>query len=82
MATTLNISLEEDQKGWLNARRQAGGYSSASDVVRGLIREAQEREHGALLKEFRGLEADGSNAPEPAADVLRLVRRVKKSRRA
>jgi putative addiction module CopG family antidote len=82
MATTLNISLEDEQKGWLNARRQSGGFSSASDVVRALIRDAQEREHESLLKEFRSLESDGSNAPEPAADVRLLIKRVKKSRRA
>jgi putative addiction module CopG family antidote len=82
MADTLNISLEAEQKGWLNNRRELGGYSSASDVVRALIRNEQEREQAALLKEFRDMESDGSNEPEPAAEVLRLVKQVKKARRA
>jgi Arc/MetJ-type ribon-helix-helix transcriptional regulator len=82
MPVTLNISLSEEQKGWLNTRRDTGGFSSSSDVVRALIRDAQEREQTALLNEFRDLEGDGSNAPEPAAEVLRLVKQVKKSRRA
>jgi antitoxin ParD1/3/4 len=82
MPSTLNISLEDEQKGWLNSRREAGGFSSFSDVVRNLIRNEQEREQQALLKEFRAMESDGSNEPEPAADVSRLVKQVKKSRRA
>lgn len=81
MADTLNISLEAEQKGWLNNRRELGGYSSASDVVRALIRTEQEREQAALLKEFRAMENDGSNDAEPAPAVLKLVQQVKKARR-
>ncbi len=82
MPVTLNISLSEEQKGWLNTRRETGGFSSSSDVVRALIREAQEREAKTLLAEFRELQKDGSDDPEPEAEVLRLVKQVKKSRRA
>jgi len=81
MPITLNISLAEDQKGWLNSRREAGGFSSQSDVVRDLIRSEQEREQTALLKQFRELEPDGSDAAEPAG-VLAMVKKVKKARRA
>jgi len=48
MPITLNISLAEEQKGWLNSRRETGGFSSQSDVVRDLIRSEQEREKAAL----------------------------------
>jgi putative addiction module CopG family antidote len=81
MPITLNISLAEEQKGWLNSRREAGGFSSQSDVVRDLIRSEQEREKAALLKQFRQMEPDGSNEAEPA-EVLALVKKVKKARRA
>lgn len=81
MADTLNISLESEQKSWLNNRRELGGYSSASDVVRALIRTEQEREQAAILKEFRDMESDGSNEPEPEAAVLKRVKFVKKARR-
>jgi putative addiction module CopG family antidote len=81
MPSTLNISLAEEQKGWLNSRREAGGFSSQSDVVRDLIRSEQEREKAALLKQFRQMEPDGSNEAEPA-EVLAMVKKVKKSRRA
>ena len=79
MAITLNISLAE--KGWLNSRREAGGFSSQSDVVRDLIRSEQEREKQALLIQFRQMEQDGSNEVEPA-EVLKMVKQVKQVRRA
>jgi putative addiction module CopG family antidote len=81
MPITLNISLAEEQKGWLNSRREAGGFSSQSDVVRDLIRSEQEREKAALLKQFRQMEPDGSNEAEPTK-VLAMVKKVKKARRA
>lgn len=82
MATTLNISLEAEQKGWLNNRKELGGFSSASDVIRALIRTEQEREQAALLNEFRDMDNDGSNEAEPTSEVLKLVKHVKKARRA
>ena len=81
MPSTLNISLAEEQKGWLNSRREAGGFSSQSDVVRDLIRSEQEREKAALLKQFRQMEPDGSSEAEPT-EVLAMVKKVKKARRA
>jgi Arc/MetJ-type ribon-helix-helix transcriptional regulator len=73
--------LAEEQKGWLNSRREAGGFASQSDVVRDLIRSEQEREQAAWLKQFRQMDRDGSNETEPG-DVLAMVKKVKKTRRA
>jgi antitoxin ParD1/3/4 len=82
MATTMNISVTEEQKSWLNSRRETGGFSSASDVVRELIRSRQEQEQAELWRQFAELDAaDGANESEPAA-VLEIVRKVKKERRA
>lgn len=81
MPITLNISLTGEQKGWLNSRREAGGFSSQSDVVRDLIRSEQEREKALLLKQFRRMERDGSDETEPVG-VLAMVKKVKKARRA
>jgi antitoxin ParD1/3/4 len=82
MANTLNISLSEEQKSWLNSRREAGGFASTSDVVRDLIRSRQEKERADLLERFHQLEGDGSAEAEPVEAVLKIVRRVKKERRA
>lgn len=81
MASTLNISVSDEQKSWLNSRREAGGFSSASDVVRELIRTRQEQEQAELRRQFKRMDGEGSNEPEPKS-VLQLVRRVKKARRA
>ena len=82
MAITMNISVTEEQKSWLNSRRETGGFSSASDVVRELIRNRQEQEQAELRRQFAELDAvDGSNESEPAS-VLEIVRKVKKERRA
>ena len=82
MAITMNISVTAEQKSWLNSRREAGGFSSASDVVRELIRNRQEQEQAELRRQFAELDAaGGSNETEPAA-VMEIVRQVKKERRA
>jgi Arc/MetJ-type ribon-helix-helix transcriptional regulator len=84
MPSTLNISLEEEQKTWLNSRRESGGFSSFSDVVRSLIREAQEREREKLFKAFSELSANSgfSVEPEPEEEILGIIREVRKEQRA
>jgi Arc/MetJ-type ribon-helix-helix transcriptional regulator len=82
MANTLNISLSEEQKGWLNSRREAGGFASASDVVRELIRTRQAQEQAELLERFQKLDGDGADGAEPVGAILEVVKRVKKDRRA
>ncbi|HEY9174333.1 MAG TPA: type II toxin-antitoxin system ParD family antitoxin [Verrucomicrobiae bacterium] len=82
MSSTLNISISEEQKSWLNSRREAGGFASTSDVVRELIRNRQEQEQAHLLEQFRRMEGEGSEEAEPVEAVLAAVRRFKKERRA
>jgi len=40
--TTMNISLSDDIKTWVEAQIQTGHYSNASEYVRDLIRRDQE----------------------------------------
>lgn len=81
MTETLNISLPAEQKGWLLSRRDSGGFSSASDVVRDLIRRRQEQEQIELMRQFQALDvADGADETEPP-QVLNMVREVKRERR-
>ena len=42
--TTLNISLPDPMKAFIEAQVQSGAYASASDYVRALVREAQKRQ--------------------------------------
>ncbi len=40
---TMNVSLPDAMKSWVEAQAQTGRYSNASDYVRDLIRRDQER---------------------------------------
>jgi antitoxin ParD1/3/4 len=40
---TMNVSLPEPMKAWVEARAATGRYSNASDYVRDLIRRDQQR---------------------------------------
>jgi antitoxin ParD1/3/4 len=40
---TMNVSLPDAMKRWVEAQAETGRYSNASDVVRDLIRREQER---------------------------------------
>ena len=42
--TTMNISLPEDMGAFVEEQAARGGYASASEYFRGLVREAQRRE--------------------------------------
>ena len=41
---TMNVSLPDQMKAWVEAQTQGGRYSNASDYVRDLIRRDQERQ--------------------------------------
>jgi antitoxin ParD1/3/4 len=42
--TTMNISLPDDMKAFVESRMANEGYASASEYLRALIREAQKRQ--------------------------------------
>jgi len=43
MSSTMTISLPEEMKGYIEQRIKAGSFSSASEFVRQLVREEQQR---------------------------------------
>ncbi|MGO9202183.1 MAG: type II toxin-antitoxin system ParD family antitoxin [Limisphaerales bacterium] len=63
IAETLSIPLIPGQLAWLKARKQEGGFATASDVVRDLIRRQQEKERAHLRAEFDILKREGRPAP-------------------
>lgn len=76
--TTLNISLPESLKSFVEEQVAAGGYSTASEYVRSLIREAQERRTKAEL-ESKLLAALGAEATSMGtADWDQLRERVRR----
>lgn len=78
--TTMNISLPESLKAFVDGQVAERGYGTSSEYVRELIRRDQDRQH------LRGLLLDGA-ASRPArqadADYFNALRsRVRKSKSA
>ena len=55
--TSMNISLTDDLKAFIDAEVTQGGYASASEYVRDLV-----RRHRAIVK-VRGLLDEGETSP-------------------
>jgi antitoxin ParD1/3/4 len=55
--STMNISLPESLKTYVDDQVSTGGFGTASEYLRTLIREDQER------KQLRGLILDGARSP-------------------
>lgn len=72
---TMNVSLPDAMKDWVEAQSHTGRYSNASDYVRDLIRRDQERL--ARIEAMQRLVTEGiasgvSDRPMPA--ILRAAR--------
>ncbi|HEY9419844.1 MAG TPA: type II toxin-antitoxin system ParD family antitoxin [Thermoanaerobaculia bacterium] len=61
--TTLNISLPENLKSFVEDQVASGGFSTVSEYIRSLIRDAQERKAREAL-EAKLLEALGAEPEE------------------
>jgi antitoxin ParD1/3/4 len=81
MAETLNLSLSPGQLAWIKSRKAGGGYASASDFIRDLIRREQEKEWTTLQASFLQMSKDGAPGPEPVEEIMAVVRKVKRERR-
>ena len=62
---TMNISLPDPMKEWVESQTRTGRYSNSSDYVRDLIRRDQDRQ--AAIAELQQLVTEGlaSGVPEP-----------------
>ncbi|RUM09788.1 type II toxin-antitoxin system ParD family antitoxin [Rhizobium chutanense] len=74
---TMNVSLPDPMKEWVDSQTETGRYSNASDYVRDLIRRDQERsdklaELQRLIKD--GLESGVSDRSKD--DILQIARAV------
>jgi antitoxin ParD1/3/4 len=72
---TMNVSLPDLMKDWVEAQARTGRYSNASDYIRDLIRRDQER--AADLAELQRLVTAGlkSGVSERSMnDLLRIAR--------
>lgn len=73
---TMNVSLPEQMKDWVERQAQSGRYGNASDYVRDLIRKDQERQQG--IAELQRLIDEGTGSgvsPRALGDILLEARR-------
>lgn len=79
---TMNVSLPDPMKDWVESQAKSGRYSNASDYVRDLIRRDQER--AGKLAELQKLLTDGleSGVSDRTIDeVLKAAREQAKTAR-
>jgi|BogFormECP12_OM1_1039635.scaffolds.fasta_scaffold45862_1 antitoxin ParD1/3/4 len=73
--TTMNISLPDEMKAFVEAQMATEGYASASEYLRALIREAQKRQaKQALEAKFREALESGPATPMTKEDWAALRR--------
>jgi Arc/MetJ-type ribon-helix-helix transcriptional regulator len=78
MASTFSISLTRDQAAWVKSRKEEGGFASASDVIRDLIRRERDKALAKLEAEFDKMDKqDGADGPAPVEEIVRRVRKVR-----
>ena len=72
---TMNVSLPDAMKDWVERQTRTGRYSNASDYVRDLIRRDQERKDKIAHMQTLVDEALASGVSEKSmADILQQVR--------
>lgn len=80
---TMNVSLPDPMKDWVEAQAKSGRYSNASDYVRDLIRRDQERTNN--LAELQKLITEGLESGVSGRtidDVLKAARQQAKTARS
>ncbi|MCJ2129898.1 type II toxin-antitoxin system ParD family antitoxin [Methylobacterium sp. E-045] len=80
---TVNVSLPDPMKDWVEAQARTGRYSNASDDVRDLIRRDQERY--AKLAELQALVTEGIESgisTRSKDDIRRLSKETAMTRKA
>lgn len=72
---TMNVSLPDAMKQWVEAQTDAGRYSNASDYVRDLIRRDQERRDKIARMQALVTEALDSGVSDRSMDEIRTEAR-------
>jgi antitoxin ParD1/3/4 len=76
---TMNISLPDQMKEWVEQQVATGRYANASDVVRDIIRERQDRARAEADLDVQILEGMRSGFSERSPEQIRQA--VKAARR-
>jgi antitoxin ParD1/3/4 len=79
MMATMNVSLPDAMKDWVEGRTETGRYSNSSDYVRDLIRRDQERE--AKIKAMQKLIDEAIEGGESELSVEEIFDSVRQRAR-
>jgi antitoxin ParD1/3/4 len=72
---TMNVSLPEEMKSWVETHARSGRYSNSSDYVRDLIRKDQDRAAIIANMQERVTEGINSGTGNHSMDELREIAR-------
>ncbi len=76
---TMNVSLPEQMKSWVEQQSEDGRFSNSSDYVRDLIRRDQER--GAVIAELQAaIDAGLNSGPATPLDPAPFKRKMRQTR--
>lgn len=81
----MNVSLSPEQAAAINGEVRAGRYTSASEFIRDLVREWNDRRADASAREFERLSAgiwERDTTPREEAGILRAQRKARAELRA
>jgi antitoxin ParD1/3/4 len=82
LMTTMNISVPDEMKAFVEAQMAQEGYASASEYLRALIRDAQKRQAKRELEaKFREALESGPATPMTRDDWDELERNVRERHR-
>ena len=76
--TTMNVSLPEPMRAWVDSRVESGAYANASDYVRDLIRHDQEQQKDQIDAEAmsairKGIDEIKAGRTKPAEDIFKRL---------
>lgn len=72
---TMNISLPDSMKHFIDAQVTSGGYSSVSEYIRALVRDAQQRQEKTRLEALLLEALDGGEATAMLQEDWDAIRR-------
>ncbi|GLO80264.1 type II toxin-antitoxin system ParD family antitoxin [Sulfitobacter pontiacus] len=76
---TMNVSLPEQMKSWVEQQSEGGRFANSSDYVRDLIRRDQER--GVVIAELQAAIDDGlSSGPTAPFDPVAFKQKMHETR--
>ena len=75
---TMNVSLPDAMKDWVEGRAETGRYSNASDYVRDLIRRDQERADKITALQRMVDDAEASGVSSRSMDDILAAARLKR----